>query len=117
MAKEKEVSGVKDEPKEGSAEGRDDIEASRQPAQNGFSNRDPHPKKEADAEPAGKNPEARAAAGGAHFCLNVSLHILQRPHHPCHYKSYTELLAAHIQWLPFGMAAASDRGGPQTMRT
>ena len=63
MAKEKEVSGVKDEPKEGSAEGRDESEASGQPAENGFSKGDLKARKEDDAETAGEKSEAVAAAG------------------------------------------------------
>ena len=69
MAKEKEVSGVKDEPKEGSPEGRDDSEASRQPSKNGFSKAELKARKGADAEPAGDELEATAAAGEGRFCM------------------------------------------------
>ena len=69
MAKEKEVSGVKDEPEEGSAEGRDNSEADRQLAENGFSKGDLKAQKEAGAEPTSEKSEAVAAAGEGHSCL------------------------------------------------
>ena len=81
MAKEKEVSGVNDEPREGSAEGRDDSEASRQPAENGHSKGDLKAEKKADAETTGETSEAVAAAGEGYFCMSnsVSLHGSQYP--------------------------------------
>lgn len=117
MAKEKEVSGVKDEPKEGSNEGRDDSEADRQPAENGFSKGDVKANNKADAEPAGEEAEAEAAAGEGHFRTDVSVSIyISYPPHPFHYKSAFGFLAAHMQWLLFRMATVSDPGWSQFMR-
>ena len=79
MAKEKEVSGVKDAPKEDSAEGRDDSEASRQPAENGHSDGDHKARKVANAEPAGENSEAVAAAGEGCFCIDEALSLHDQP--------------------------------------
>ena len=73
MAKEKEVSGVRDEPKEGSPEGSDESEASRQPAEIGLSKGDHKARKEADAETAGDASEAVAAAGEEYFCMDGSI--------------------------------------------
>ena len=91
MAKEKEVSGVKDESKEDSAEGRDGSEANRLPAENGFSNSDSKARKEADAEPASNESEAVAAAGEGHFCMGGLCSFTSLPPSPLSLQIYPKI--------------------------